>query len=184
MLGLVLGLFLASFLLAQAGRSARHEVLPTDVRVEAEQQLVLVYIGKSTCSWCIRPSVLEAVVSLKDSLARTARARGFEFVAIGVALDRNFSEGSAFLDRMGPWNEISVGYGAANSTALRMLPTSGTPRLALFRRDLEQAGTADGGMVTSVTSEEMVAYKQGYYEILGWQQADGAVPAYVFETHE
>lgn len=111
--------------------------LPAHRRV-AGPQIEMVYVGGSDCAWSNQPGFPKAVDRLKKRLAMAARARGMSFRAVGLAVEWSVQKGEAHLNKLGYFDEVSVGYNWGNSLALKYLwnpgATRGKPEVLVYRR--------------------------------------------------
>ena len=135
----------------------------------AEDEIVLVYLGSSSCGWSNLPEVSRAVRDAKVLVAEHARNAGMRFSALGIALDVDASRGWAHLRNAGLFDEIAAGMGWANSGADKYVfgklagPAS-TPQLLVVQRSLS---TGLGGR-PKAESERVLVRKTGSNAILGW----------------
>ncbi|MYC99293.1 MAG: hypothetical protein F4X13_08495 [Gammaproteobacteria bacterium] len=155
--------------LAVPAREAR-EYRPGSVAATgAEDEIVLVYLGSSSCGWSNLPEVSRAVRDAKILVAGHARDAGMRFSALGVALDADALRGWAHLRKAGLFDEVAAGMGWANSGADKYVfgalagPAS-TPQLLVVQRSL---GTGPGGR-PKAESERVLVRKTGSNAILSW----------------
>ena len=107
-----------------------------------ERELVLLYLGSSTCGFCIEPQYKALLIEAKERLAPLALARHMKMRTIGVSIDWSISEGIAFLEDAGEWNEIVVGNNWYNSAVIEHVwgvaeATGGVPQVIVFERKLK-----------------------------------------------
>lgn len=138
------------------------------------KQLVLVYFGKSTCVWSVKPEVATNLARIRGDLEKTARVRGESLVLIGASLDQRVGDGVRHLAGLGPFDEIAVGSGWTNSLVLSKLwdgvGTPATPQLLLLERDV----IVDGAYRTG--DEKPIVRKVGLREIEDWAALGTPVP--------
>jgi hypothetical protein len=137
------------------------------------RELVMVFIGDSTCRWSTDPATIDAVRRLKVTLRDQAVGRGMSFAAVAVSGDRSTEAGAAFLHGLGAFDEIIVGDRAANSGWLRYvwrdLPGfSSTPQVVVTERVVEPAGGGGEYNWRMVDQERLMARKIGAGEIRTW----------------
>ncbi len=89
--------------------------------VESGTELVMVYVGATSCGPCHSPELKSALEAAKVALAERAEREGKTFVAAGVALDYVVEEGVEFLASSGRFDEIVVGRNWLNSASLAHL---------------------------------------------------------------
>jgi len=139
-------------------------------RQDEGTQLVLLFVGSSSCPWSNDPVLPQAIETLKLRLAEFSHAHGFGFRAIGVAKDWNLESGVRHLTRFGAFDEVSIGSNWTNTVLLDHLwergITASTPSISLFRQDLVLRGDSLG--VSSLFREEraLLLVRRGLSEIL------------------
>jgi hypothetical protein len=153
--------------------------------LEPGEQLVMVYIGSSTCGWSNDPALPGAVEELKVRLSQDAVERGVSFKAVGVAVDASPDDGMEHLSRFGKFDELAAGYGWANSSAARYLGSSGAARLATPQIVvLTQVLVVPDGADTDVldehffreTGQSLLAAVAGTDRILQWADSPLKLP--------
>ena len=78
-------------------------------------ELVLVYIGSSGCSWSNVPGLPAVVDGLKTTIQNRARRTGNAFATLGIARDAVAADGIAHLAKFGDFDEVISGRGWANT---------------------------------------------------------------------
>jgi hypothetical protein len=147
----------------------------------AGAELVMIYIGASTCRSSNRPGLPGAVEQLKLRLAERARSGGRSFTTLGIARDWDTQAGIRHLGRFGRWDEVIAGRNWVNTGLLRYmwedLPGSAeTPQVVIVDRRLvsrRSPEAADG----LVRDERVVARKIGDVEIERWLAQGAPIPA-------
>ena len=117
--------------------------------IEEGTELVLVYIGQSTCAPCTWDSFKADLEAARLARAARAEAGGMRFAAIGVAAEHNVEEGLALLRGSGGFDELAIGRNGFNSAALSHLwrpegldeRVVGFPSVIVFERDMTMAET-------------------------------------------
>lgn len=111
------------------------------------EQLVLVFVGSTSCIWSGTPEVRHAVDSAVGLLGEYAQQRGMAFHRIGIVASPSPESGLAFLDRFGEFDEIIVG-GWWSNAGLRKYVMSDfrgsgvTPQLLVLQRRIGDNGRA------------------------------------------
>ena len=108
-------------------------------------ELVMVYLGSSTCAPCRDARFKQTVERAKNLLAGRAEREGARFATMGVALDHNVDDGLAFLQDSGRWDEVAAGRNWLNAAALAHVwrpdglegRTVALPTVVVFERDVE-----------------------------------------------
>jgi hypothetical protein len=101
--------------------------------------LVAIYIGSSDCHGSSLPGFPAVEHRTMAALGAYAQQHGMRFVRIGVAVDASSEVGRAYLQRLGPFDMMSVGGGWLNPVAISYLwrdqPSDGTiPQIVVLRR--------------------------------------------------
>ena len=139
-IAMVLSSFVGGFFLV------RHSVpsVAPGLRVRAPEgaQLVMVFLGSSTCGASQYPGLDRAVQDLRRTLSVSAARQQRRFVSVGVALDQDPRQGMGFLKRFGPFDEVLSGGGWLNTGALvfivREFPAPrALPQLVVIERDVD-----------------------------------------------
>ena len=148
---------------------------------DSGHQIVLIYIGKSTCVWCRRPELIPAYAAIRTSLEQEAKIRGARLVTIGVAADRRAAPGLEHLEKLGEFDEVIAGNGWVNAAALKYVwgdaaGPAATPQLVALRRRVVQP-TPDSAATYTIRDEEILARKVGLYEIQQWARENAPLRA-------
>lgn len=140
------------------------------------EELALVYIGSSNCSWSNGPELPGIIGHLKTTLRDRARDADRAFVAVGVARDGVAADGIAHLAKFGAFDEVLSGRGWANTGVQKYIygamPGEGaTPQVLVVARSLDY----ELGHV-SVVDERVLVRRVGSEEIVAWATAGAPVP--------
>ena len=159
--------------LAMRGKPARAPVL------QAGSELVMVFVGASTCRWSTTPELADAVRSAMRLLEVHARAVNRRLVTVGIAKDIDVHAGLRHLAGVASFDEVSTGRGWLNSGVLHYMfadhqGTAATPQIVILLRETKH--DADG---TGVLRETMVTRKVGVVEIRRWVGLGARLPATV-----
>ena len=101
---MVLGLAIATLvMIGSGGDDARGGTTIRSRPIRSGDQLVLVYIGGSSCGSCNEPTLKEAVQRLLKEASQWAAGEEQQFSTIGVALDWSVPDGVDYLARLGPF---------------------------------------------------------------------------------
>ncbi len=142
------------------------------------EQIVLVYVGSSTCAWSNLPELPSLVQAMKTEFQSRAHRHGKAFVALGVARDRVAADGLNHLAEFGVFDEIMAGNSWANTGIQHFLYGDGelggpgaTPQVVLLSRRLARPS----GHV-SVEDERVLLRMTGFQSIREWADNDFPVP--------
>ena len=184
--GVVLGLALGSFGLMPVPTVDVEWTIPVasardyapSATNEAGEELLLIYVGSSTCGWSNRPELQQMVRGLKIELRSRALMEGRSFAAIGIARDRRASDGLSHLDKFGLFDEVAAGHGWANSGLQKYIYGSGemagravTPQIILVSRRLHYPA----GHV-SIADEHVLLRRTGLDQISEWVDDGAPIP--------
>ncbi len=155
------------------------EYLPS-ATLEAGEEVLLIYVGSSSCGWSNVPELPEIVQDLKTGLQQRVREAGKRFAAVGIAGDRHADEGLAHLEKFGAFDETIAGRSWVNSGIQRYIFGSGslagpgvTPQIIIVARRL---GYSTGHV--SVVEERALLRKAGLDEIAAWVGQGAPIPGY------
>ena len=148
--------------------------------VESGDELVLVYIGASTCGASNVPELPGIVERIKVALKAEAGRRKLQLLVTGVAKDVVSGSGLRHLQKFGTFDETVAGNGWLNSVARHYVVDAfpglrATPQLVLTVR---QTRVDVGG--PSVSNERLLARKIGVSEIKNWLELGVPVPPDLF----
>ena len=73
------------------------------------REVVLVFIGSSTCAFANDETLPPFVEQAKISLSQKADQLGYSFSVIGVAIDWSASDGVRYLNKFGLFDEVLTG---------------------------------------------------------------------------
>jgi hypothetical protein len=118
-------------------------------------ELVLVYIGSSTCSQSTRPDVAETVVRLRQRLGRALAEKNPNGVLtfVGVDLDPIAGSEMGHLVEFGQLDQVSLGGSFMNWVAFEQslppfngAPGAPTPQVVVLSRVVERLNAVGSGM--------------------------------------
>jgi hypothetical protein len=160
----------------RAGSLGGHSGYRPSHQLEVGEQLVLVYVGSSTCFWSNQPELADAVKEAKARVAEDAEARGWSFQAHGVALDWSTERGIEHLSGLGSFDEVSAGSNWGNSFALNHLwpdPSElpSTPMVVVYRRTFVAPRSEEDEMTYAERGRVLLEAKRGLPEITEWAHA-------------
>ncbi|MTI88447.1 MAG: hypothetical protein FH748_10805 [Balneolaceae bacterium] len=140
--------FLVIFFTIYGVRTANHtydfiihgkEYYPDYPRVDGYEELVLTYIGSSSCPFCNTPTVDSTLTSLSKEIKDYSMTNKINYTFIGLSNEKNKIEGVKHLLRLGiNFDEISMGNEWEN-TSLRYYTNTfkseyATPQIVLSKR--------------------------------------------------
>ena len=144
--------------------------------VQSGPQLVMVYVGSSTCPWANQRSLPEALETIKVRLAAVAREHGMGFKAVGLAVDWLPERGIAHLKRFGHFDEVAAGGGWGGTLALRYLWSdtqvgAATPQVLVYTRVFLAPAEATDPFLYEERERRTRAVKRGFAEIVEWSES-------------
>lgn len=142
----------------------------------AGEELVLAYVGASTCGASNAPQLPAIVERTKLAVLRQARARQQRLVVVGIAKDALAAPALAHLRKFGEFDEIAAGNGWFNNAAHRygiLFPgLVATPQIVLTHR-----AVADADGQRRILDERLLVRKVGLSEISTWAALGAPIPA-------
>lgn len=115
-----------------------------DYRHEFSSEIVLVYVGSSTCPICKKKQVPNFVKKIKEVMLFYADSLDYGFKSIGVSQDFDIEKGIEHLNLIGKFDEISTGNGYSNAMIQKYIweaqnhaSDTGTPQVILVKRDYQ-----------------------------------------------
>ena len=151
------------------GASAPDQYLPS-FSTPHEHDVLLVYIGSSTCGFANNPELPDVIERAKVALQQDAADAGFSFSAIGVSIDWDPARGYAHLAKMGHFDEIMTGrrlWGVGTSAWQEFI--IGTPQVLVVRQTANEQRLP-------VASDNVVVLKAGFGPISDWVDAGAPLP--------
>lgn len=150
--------------------------------VEPGEEVLLVYLGSSSCYWSNAPGLPSLVRKLKINLQRRVQSAGAAFAAVGIARDRSAATGMKHLQKFGAFDETTAGHGWFNEGIRRYvyedLPgPAGTPQIIIVRRTLAVEGDQ-----RSVANERVLARMVGLGEIQEGVEAGAPIPHFAVQS--
>ncbi len=155
---------LAAMLLVALALIARNTNLDRAPELPIEStsgdEIILVFVGTSTCGWCNLDELPDAVKTIRVRLQEEAAAIGKTFFFFGVIPDISVESGFRFSDRFGPFHQLMVGGSWLNHGAMHYVwedhpgPAS-TPQVLIVRRRLDLSAVP-GGIVPRTVEETVL----------------------------
>lgn len=163
----------------QGENKLEHKYSPS-LKNELGDQLLLVYMGSSTCGACNVDYLPQYLEDLKLMLNQKAMSSSFSFKVIGVSKDWLVDEGIAHLNKFGKFDEIITGNNWLNLALMKyvwqdFLGPPGTPQLILIKRNITNHGS-NGMNLYMVNKEEVILRKIGIGEIESWYNQNAPLP--------
>ena len=139
-------------------------------RATSGYELLFIYIGSSRCGWSNIEELPKLVKSLKQKVKAFAEARGYRFVAVGIAAEWSVDDGIRHLAKFGGFDEIIAGRNWNNTGVIRYvwedLPgEAATPQVLIVRHRLLIAP-----QMRVFESPQLLTRKVGVDEIRRWNE--------------
>lgn len=143
-------------------------------------ELVLIYVGRASCSWCNQPELRTAMLTIRDMLEKRARKSNHTLRVIGIGVDHHAKASLSHLAKLGDFDEIAAGYGWVNFAARRFVlgdlaGPPATPQLIVLTREI-RAPIVSLRALPEVANERLIARKVGLHEILAWVEHEVPLP--------
>lgn len=141
------------------------------LRIPNGVERVAIVLGSSWCPACRNDSLPGAIHRLMEQLRIRAEADGRSFATIGAAIDWQREPGIRWLDKVGTFDEITVGRSWVNSAAVRHIwrESQGIPALPQVVL-IERTVKPDSNRV-HVTEDRLLDRRHGLGEIQEWERA-------------
>ena len=142
---------------------------------EGGEQIVLVFIGSTSCVWSSTPGVRDGLRQAAVLLHRRAEEEQIGFHRIGVAVSPSTETGAALLADVGEFDEIVLGGHWTNVGLLKYVVydfpgAELTPQVLVLRRSIGANGWG-------VRDERVLRRLVGTAMISNWVAAGGVLPA-------
>jgi len=136
-------------------------------------QILLVYVGSSTCGWSNLPWLPAVYDSIRHSLRARSDSLGVTFATLGIAIDWSIDDGLSHLRRFNHFDEITVGHSWLNLAALRYLwdehpGEASTPQVLVVERMLRSPDQERGEFGFGLRQEHVLQRAVGVGEIRHW----------------
>lgn len=140
------------------------------VSLSPGEEVVLIYLGSSTCAWSNVPELPSEVRRLKVLLQARAQNEGKRFATVGIARDWLTKDGIDHLNKFGSFDEIMTGRSWANHGTQHYIYGEGdmagprsTPQVIVISRKLE---SHEGR--PSISDERVILRRTGVDAISKW----------------
>ncbi len=128
-------------------------------------QLVLLFVGSSTCSVSADPELPDLIERLKLMVSEYADRNGLAFRASAIAVDWWPERGLRFLEPFGAFDEVSVGGNWTGHGLIRQTWDHGlepaTPGVYILRRELVVEGDSLNLARLGLDDEQLLLHRQG-----------------------
>ncbi len=133
----------------------------------------MVFLGSADCPWANVSELPPLVERTKRVLLGRARSQGWSFHTVAVDVGREQDAGVKYLRGFGRFDELSVGAGWANSTAMRLFAdvrarVASTPQVVVLRRMVVEPDPINGPMNLTLSRESVVARMVGLDALRSW----------------
>jgi hypothetical protein len=140
-------------------------------------ELTFIWIASSKCASSNDDRLIGSYPSIIAELQRVASDRSMRLATLGVGIDNRPEASLQYFAKLGPFNELSVGRGWTNSSALKYLWGQFTgppavPQVLILERRLSDAGA----IVRLVESQQLLLRLVGTRSIRRWIDLGMPVP--------
>ncbi len=136
--------------------------------IRPHPQFLLVYIGRSNCAWCNDARVPGLWAAFRDSILKVVEEYDSDVVEVGFAIDRDLRAGADHLDKIGTFDQVSIGGGWGNVGVLNWIidryggPYS-TPQVLLLVRWWTYSGVPPA--LKNGEQQRLLARLSGLYDL-------------------
>jgi hypothetical protein len=146
-------------------------------------EIVLIYIGSSSCPPSNDPNLFQAIDEIKIELRDRALAMDMGFTTLGISKDWNIESGYRHLSRSGPFDEIMTGRNWIGSGLIHYLwqglpGVAATPQIVVIRRELRVRDHSVADSRYGLDDETLLIRKVGLEEILTWKSLGIPLPPF------
>ena len=160
-------------------RAGTKGYLPSYAPVSGDE-IVMVYIGSSTCGFANGPDVPALIERTKLALRQEALSRDATFSAIGVSIDWNVDNGLRHLSKFGLFDEIMTGRKwlgqGGRQYFWESLPSTlrATPQVIVVARTVTTPTQLNPNY--SISNERVLVRKTGIVSITNWLEQGTPLP--------
>jgi hypothetical protein len=136
----------------------------------SENEISLIYIGNSTCSFCQNPDLIGEITRIDNTLKEVAYDVGFGYKKIGISTDWNLVSGYDHLINILEFDELIIGNGWSNVGVLRYIYTDfkgvpAVPQVIVTKRKFNKI-TINRVDYRGVNEEQIILNLVGLIEIM------------------
>ena len=147
-------------------------------------ELMMVYIGSSTCSFANSPEMPALIEHVKLALQQKASKRGLLFSTMGVSIDWSTDHGLQHLSKFGAFDEIMTGR-KWQSLGAHEFVWGAVPGMAVTPQVLVVARTIETPTLEypsyRVFGENVAIHKLGVTQLSTWLERGTPLPVDLFE---
>lgn len=148
--------------------------------VTARRELVMVYIGASTCGPSNDARLPGWLREAEDTLQLRARRGDASVVVVGVARELDVATGMAHLARMAAFDEVSAGLREKNHLSQKYISrdfsgAAATPQILILLREYDELPL--GGLDAGSVRETLLLRRVGLLEIEHWLHLGTPIPS-------
>lgn len=145
--------------------------------LQGGEEIAFIFIGASSCPAASKGDVISTVRTAKKAVGNRLDSLELSYTTIGVAKDWSTQEGINYLERLGKFNQITVGGNWMNMAIMKYVHDgisgqAATPQLLLVHRKVRgiEAPTF------SIEKETLLLRKVGVNEIMRWASSGYPIP--------
>jgi len=165
--------------------------LETDTAISTTQgqyELVLIYIGCSTCGASNVEGLPDSFIKIKEFLNNRADKYGYAFHTIGISKDEKIKDELMHLSKYGNMNEIIVGNDWSNTGILKYIyndfpgPAS-IPQIIVAKRKFRAISNYSQTFYRAIEDEAVLMRKIGPDEIKEYAENKAPIPTDAFDLN-
>lgn len=149
--------------------------IPNDEIVDAEEELILIYITSSSCPFCNDIKLLSVIDTIKFELNQKAKKFGYNFSAIGIGIESAPAIGLNHFNKTGYYDEIIIGNSWNNLGSIvyvldHFKGIQMTPQIVVTKRkyQMRTPNVINIRNNIGINSETELVRKAGLSSILNW----------------
>ncbi len=160
-----------------------------DNDIKRGRELVMVYIGSSTCGYANLAEVPELIERTKLLLQQKAHGSGMLFSTMGISIDWNTEDGVRHLAKMGRFDEITTGrniqgMGAYQFVWSALSSEASTPQVIVVTRMINAPSEEYPHQSHHVSNPTVLTRKAGVTAISAWLDRGSPLPLDLLELEQ
>lgn len=165
--------------------AAADQYVPDNV-LKRGRELVMVYIGSSTCGYANLAEMPELMERTKLLLQKKAHERRMLFSTMGISIDWNTEKGVQHLAKMGRFDEIATGRGRQGMGAHQFVwdalsGEASTPQVLVIVRMINAPSEEYPQQSYHVSRATVLTRKAGIFAISAWLDRGSPLPLDLLE---
>lgn len=164
------------------------KLTPVSFSSQSQYEIVLIYMGCSTCGAANIDSLQEAFLNIKKVLNEQSAIYEYDLHTIGISKGFDYKNELEHLAKYGPFDEILVGNNWSNTGLLRYVFNQikgppDIPQIIITKRKYRAISSATATTYRAIENEILLERKLGYQEIITFATQEELVPSSFFNIN-